>query len=336
MKINSSLTESETVYKIRLTSQDLLRCRFAISPVWETGGAVRVLHDARMQPFHLPWLRGVREGPAGLDLAPLSALQPIRGWTPDFLSPPPSGPEASIEEDLAAVRATDPGQVRDELLRTLSDQKNPQAKAEIRRMAEDPAAARDRVADLLHDCWELMIAPHWPHIRDLLDADIAHHARILVEGGLERLAPELDRTFSWRDDALVISRADLGVETYEFDGRGLVLMPSAFMWPYTALRTDATVQPVLAYAARGIAELWQRSPVPPDALAHLLGATRADLLAALTDPASTTALARRHDLSPSTVSAHLTVLRNAGLITGRRHRRQVLYERTALGTALLG
>jgi DNA-binding transcriptional ArsR family regulator len=324
------------LYKIRLTSQDLLRCRFAISPVWETGGAIRVLHDPQMQPFHLPWLRSARERPAGLDLAPLSALQPTRGWTPDFLSPPPLGPEATIEEDLAAVRTTDPGQVRDELLRTLCDQKNPQAQAEIRRMAEDPVAARDRLADLLHACWELMIAPHWPHIRDLLDADIAHHARILAEGGLESLVPELDRTFSWRDDSLLVSRAHQGVETYDFHGRGLVLMPSAFIWPYTALGTDATVQPVLAYAARGIAELWQRAPVPPDAIAHLLGATRAELLTALTDPTSTTALARRHNLSPSTVSAHLTVLRNAALITARRHRRHVLYVRTPLGTALLG
>jgi DNA-binding transcriptional ArsR family regulator len=324
------------VYELRFTSQDLLRCRFAISPVWETAGALRALHEPRRQAFHLSWLRGARERLAGLDLAPLFALQPHRGWSPDFLLPSHSGPEASIEDDLAGVRAATPGFVRQDLLRTLGDQRDPQARAHIKRMIEDPAAARDELADLLHACWELAVAPHWPRIRDLLDADIAHNARILAEGGLERLAPELGRSFSWRDDALLVSRPDLAVETYEFGGRGLILMPSAFIWPTTALRADPDLQSVLAYPARGVAELWQRSPVPAEALARLLGATRADLLAALTDPASTTALARRHDLSPATVSAHLAVLRDAGLVTGRRHRRQVLYERTALGTALLG
>ncbi|ANB08655.1 hypothetical protein SAM40697_4698 [Streptomyces ambofaciens] len=34
------------------------------------------------------------------------------------------------------------------------------------------------------------------------------------------------------------------------------------------------------------------------------------------------------------VSAHLGVLREAGLLTARRHGRQVLYERTGLGDAL--
>jgi DNA-binding transcriptional ArsR family regulator len=34
------------------------------------------------------------------------------------------------------------------------------------------------------------------------------------------------------------------------------------------------------------------------------------------------------------VSAHLTVLRDAGLLTARRYGHQVLYERTPLGIAL--
>ncbi|MEO5878471.1 MAG: winged helix-turn-helix domain-containing protein, partial [Streptosporangiaceae bacterium] len=90
------------------------------------------------------------------------------------------------------------------------------------------------------------------------------------------------------------------------------------------------------YPARGVAAVWRGSRVRHDALARLLGATRAELLAALSDPASTTSLARRHGLSPSTVSAHLTVLRDTGLIVAQRHKRQVLYERTPLGEALLG
>ncbi|GAA2627673.1 hypothetical protein GCM10010307_16790 [Streptomyces vastus] len=47
---------------------------------------------------------------------------------------------------------------------------------------------------------------------------------------------------------------------------------------------------------------------------------------------------RQHDpvlgLAPSSVSAHLSALRAAGLLVSRRYGHQVLYERTPLGMAL--
>jgi len=58
------------------------------------------------------------------------------------------------------------------------------------------------------------------------------------------------------------------------------------------------------------------------------------LLESLAEPASTHTLARRHELAPSTVSEHLTVLHGARLITRRRHRHAVLYQQTPLGTLL--
>jgi DNA-binding transcriptional ArsR family regulator len=78
--------------------------------------------------------------------------------------------------------------------------------------------------------------------------------------------------------------------------------------------------------------LWTRSP--GSALARLIGRTRAMLLLALAEPESTTTLARRHGLSPGTVSEHLGALRDAGLVSAARARHQVLYERTPLGIAL--
>lgn len=72
----------------------------------------------------------------------------------------------------------------------------------------------------------------------------------------------------------------------------------------------------------------------PEALVRLLGRSRAAVLTALDEPAGTTALAHRLRLAPSSVSAHLTVLRGAGLLTARRYGHQVLYERTPLGMAL--
>jgi DNA-binding transcriptional ArsR family regulator len=53
-------------------------------------------------------------------------------------------------------------------------------------------------------------------------------------------------------------------------------------------------------------------------------------------PAATTELARRCGLAAGTVSHHLTALRDAGLVAGRRSGRAVLYARTPLGDALAG
>ncbi|MGH3739678.1 MAG: ArsR/SmtB family transcription factor [Micromonosporaceae bacterium] len=50
----------------------------------------------------------------------------------------------------------------------------------------------------------------------------------------------------------------------------------------------------------------------------MYGDTRARLLADLDGPRSTAELSTRHDVAPSTVSYHLRVLHQAGLIT--RHR----------------
>jgi DNA-binding transcriptional ArsR family regulator len=52
-----------------------------------------------------------------------------------------------------------------------------------------------------------------------------------------------------------------------------------------------------------------------------LGRTRAKLLVALAEPASTTTLARRLGQSPSGVSEHLSALHDAGLLTCYRIRR---------------
>lgn len=72
--------------------EDLLRCRFALSPAWETMEAVRTLKLTERQGYHLPWLRGIRAAADGLDLRPLWLLMPYRGHSADFIGPPPSGP----------------------------------------------------------------------------------------------------------------------------------------------------------------------------------------------------------------------------------------------------
>jgi DNA-binding transcriptional ArsR family regulator len=189
------------------------------------------------------------------------------------------------------------------------------------------------LADALEEAWRVLVAPEWPRLRALLEADVAFHSRRLAEVGLGALLPELDSRLSWNGRTLTLSLH--GEYARDLGGQGLVLMPSVFSWPDVITGFEPPWQPTVVYPARGLAGLWtEPADRTPGALARLLGANRAAVLCALDDPATTTALAHRLRLAPSSVSAHLTVLRDAGLLTTRRYGHQVLYERTPLGMAL--
>jgi DNA-binding transcriptional ArsR family regulator len=199
----------------------------------------------------------------------------------------------------------------------------------------DPARTVRELADLLDLAWKVLVAPHWPRLSALLEADIAFHARRLADGGPERLFGELHPRVSWSDSTLTVrTPTDCGHRS-ALGGEELLLMPSVFVWPDVVSGADAPWQRTVIYPARGIGGLWaEPDGVTPDALANLLGRGRATVLTALAEPATTTALAHRLGLAPSSVSAHLSALRDAGLLTSDRYGHQVLYERTPLGIAL--
>ena len=312
---------------------DAARVRFAISPVWETQAAVRVLLEPQLRAYHLPWLDSVRTGLDRLELWPLLVLSPRRGWTPDFLSPAPGGPSTDIADQLAQVRATPPEQVAQEVKRSLTQRSGEPAPEVAWRLLDDPRASRAMLADLLEQCWHLLIAPHWARLRDLLQADILYRTQTLGDYGLERVLSDLHPEARWTGHSLIIDAP--GTARHQLAGAGLLLMPSAFVWPGLAAVIDPPARPTLVYPARGIAELWQPAPTgQSEALGRLLGQTRAAVLESLAEPASTHTLARRHQLAPSTVSEHLTALHRARLITRRRHRHSVLYQQTPLGAML--
>ncbi|MEU8191559.1 winged helix-turn-helix domain-containing protein, partial [Micromonospora carbonacea] len=72
-----------------------------------------------------------------------------------------------------------------------------------------------------------------------------------------------------------------------------------------------------------------------DALAALLGRTRAAVLEATDAGCTTGEVARRLRISPAAASQHATVLRNAGLLVSHRDRNTVLHTLTPLGRAIL-
>jgi DNA-binding transcriptional ArsR family regulator len=146
------------------------------------------------------------------------------------------------------------------------------------------------------------------------------------------LFADLNPSVTWKQPYLDV-QVPAHDATFNLDGRGLLLVPSAFA-TRPVVSDRAPWLPGVIYPARGIATLWQEAPPAPGGLARLIGGSRAAMLIDLAAPRSTTELAERLSLSPATASHHLAALREAGVVTGRRDGRSVLYARTPLGDAL--
>lgn len=311
-------------------AEDMLQCRFAISPLNETADALRSLTDRGRETYHLPWQRQVRQQIPALKLEPLLAVLSIRGYQPDFINPPPESPFAEIDAELDQVRAASPSKVAAELSKCLGGQP---AGAVVRRahpeLTEDPARVRDLLASMLRRAWSALIEPWWPRLRDVLDADITFRARRLADFGVAATINDLDRRISWRDGALRFGGTASG--EVHVAGTELVLIPSVFTWPRAGVNWDP---PSVVYPARGIAQIWHPDPEANRDLARLIGRTRAALLMALAEPASTTGLAARTGIPVSSISEHLATLRSTGLVSTTRTGRFLIHQRTALGIAL--
>ncbi|MFI5529993.1 DUF5937 family protein [Kitasatospora sp. NPDC051853] len=319
---------------LEFTAQDLARTRFALSPLWEVVAAARLLlHPEPGQQVHRPWLERVRPllAGAGPDWTLLADLVPAPPRTiPVFVAPPPTTLVPDLTVELAVLRATAP----DRLRAGLTGPRAPRSAA-IDALLADPARGLAELAEQVTGFWETAVAPYWPRMRSLLEGDVLYRARLLAEGGADRLLNDLDPSVGWDTDTLSVGhRHHRGAPS--LGGRGLLLVPSVFAWPRVFSVTAAGWQPTLRYPPRGVAALWERPREVPRALAALIGGSRARLLAELDAPASTTDLARRTGLTAGGVSQHLGILRDAGLVDAHRTGRYVLYLRTAAAESLLG
>jgi DNA-binding transcriptional ArsR family regulator len=318
----------------RFDTEALTRVRFAISPMLEMIRSVTALQDPAGRALHLPWIEQARPQIADLDLSVLVALQTSKTYNPDFVNPPPSGPLVEFEDELAVMLATPAAQIRAEVRAAYEDGPLP---AVLEPFLSEPKCAIAALAELMRVYWQRCLACDWPRIRSLLEHDVLYRARQIADGGTKRLFCDLDPSVSWDDGVLQIEiecgEADT---TLELDERGLLLLPSAFVWPKVAILWAQPWQPSMIYPARGLGMLWSpEQSAPPDALERLLGRTRASLLLTLDSPRSTTELAGALGLTPGGVSQHLTILRDAGLVCGRRVARSVLYLRSAEGDTLV-
>jgi DNA-binding transcriptional ArsR family regulator len=319
--------------RFEVGADDLLHSRFALSPLFELENLLRVL--AGLRKHRMPWV--ARFKPAFARLAKdteLDALMALFSFSygPNFVVPPPQSLAQSIDDDLAAMRATPLEVARAEI-----------AEALRRRPTSDPKVLRllrgrdvvDRLADVLERAWWELLAPDWPQLRAICERDVIYRSGELTRAGWAAALSGLHPQVSWRNDGIEISRFS-DVPPIQLGGAGLLFIPSVFVYPKLAVHSEDPWPKAITYPARGTASLWEPNTAAPGALADLLGRSRAGLLLMLAEPASTTQLARSANLAVGSVGDHLRVLEKAGLLASARSGRSVLYRRTALGDVIAG
>ncbi len=319
------------VVRYELAGMDLGEVRFAISPLNEVTLSLRALRDPGRFPLHLRWLQETESARADLDLDMLHALTNAALWTPDLLSPAPRTPLARFEDEIAGVARVPARVVREDIAEVHPD---PVTRPAALRGRGD--AVRRRIVRALREYWDACFAPYWPRMRAVLEADVVHRGRIIAQGGLGAMFADLTPEVDLADHVVSVTlRSD---HTYRRStaGEGLTLLPTLFTRRASA-PIDPAEPPLIMYAARGTGTLWEPERLgAPDAVAGLLGSTRAGLLLQLAAPASSTELAVRLGVTPTAINQHLRVMRDGGLLTSARHGRSVLYRRSDLGDRLIG
>jgi hypothetical protein len=177
---------------LQLSVADLLRCRFAISPVNEVGEAGRAIANPPALAAHRAWLRehdpALQRLATAHDFRPLFALLHPRVHTPELLRPPPRAAAGEIDVELEQIAATSKKRVRSEVERCLN------SRGRVVQEVDRPLRSRDaaaRLAEMLAALWDEFVAPSWPQIRDCLERDIAYRSRNLAGRGLAAVLEDL-------------------------------------------------------------------------------------------------------------------------------------------------
>ncbi|XIE81552.1 ArsR/SmtB family transcription factor [Streptomyces sp. SBR177] len=341
--------------RVRLDARAWSRSRFGTSPAMEVLGVLR--HRGRHPAAHArEWhARARRALPPG-QLALLEALVPSdHSYAPDFLTPAPRHGESM--PDVAARIAATPGDEVDYQLdiairgrrvwphvRALHGSEAayerwrrpmPPALAKVAR--DGGAAVANAAAEAMATLFESVLAPDWPRVRAVLDADIRDRADRMAAHGAAAVLDDLGERMRWTGTELVLERAYSGI--IDWADEGVLFVPATTHVGPVLFAAERPHTPVLFYRARGTGALGERPAAgamgaAESALTGLVGVTRAALLTTLDVPASTVELSRRTGWSNATVSYHLGILLRAGLVDRHRRGRVVRYARTDLGTAL--
>jgi DNA-binding transcriptional ArsR family regulator len=320
---------------IHLTSDDLANIRFAYRPLMEIPLSYRVLINPAFQSPYRPWVEEVRRSLHGLDLPYLSALVPPEGYIPDFLTPTPVANRTDVEDDFAELLATPDHVMRMGILELIERHGD----SDIRRyFLAHPREAVECLVEDLRLYWRRTLAHYWPRMTSVIEGDILYRARRIALDGPGALFDDIHPSVAQQPNCIqiqpVCAHAHNPIE-FTLDGGGIQLVPLVFRGCGRMYQFAPDWQPMLAFGARGAGLWYQRLPNSDQSLEWALGAMRAQVLQALTTPATTGEVALRLYLTAGSVSLHLTRLAKAGLVEPRRSGKRVYYHLTQRGQHLL-
>lgn len=277
--------------RLHFTPADLRQISFAPVPnaLLESLLSVYGLHakryDTPPQPDVREWRRRMNSGLADR-AGVLSDLAGAAAFLPDFLFQPDAADLATGVE--LAVR-TPASQLAADLA-PLPPPSSPGVDRWRRELSAGAAEARRRLASDLHRYFDSSLEPLWPRMRAAATVDRALRAETLLRGGVDALLTTLGTRWQWRPPVLHLPMS--GDHDVELCGHGLLLFPSYFARS-CALMDRPGQSAVLVYPMhRGDAPVGAT-----DALGPLVGRTRAEILAVLRAPATTTAVAEKVGVS---------------------------------------
>ncbi|MFD6115376.1 DUF5937 family protein [Streptomyces yangpuensis] len=312
---------------MHFTAEDLFNVTFASEPLPMVELAMALVAWQRTDEAAVfgRWRSRATQGLPGRVRPVLDLLRPD-GDNPQFVEPY----ARTLEEGLAAVREAGARLAPEELGRVAA--RAPGGGSWLRALWGQDREAWDQLDSALRSAYEVLVAPHWPRIRQSFQADVAWRTRLLAGHGIRAALASTHPAAGWTGTAFEVDR-DPAYEV-RLAGRGLMLMPSPFWTGRPLLAGHPSGRPVLLYPA--MTPLPLVGPGPAEgALDALLGRTRAAVLQLLVQQRTTSELARDLDISLPSVSEHTRTLRAAGLITTRRDGKAVLHSATGLGVDLL-
>ncbi|OII12218.1 transcriptional regulator [Curtobacterium sp. MCBA15_009] len=312
--------------RYRLEPADVSSIRFGISPLSELGLGLRAFRAPDRYPLQRPWLDRIAAVRPLLDHEVLLGLVDDRRWVADFVNPRPASALTSIDDELAALGRITRGRLHADLERVHG------TVPAVFTGRHD--AVVGRLQQALATTWELCFAPYWPRMRAVMQSDITHRARTAAHAGIGAVLGGLSDAVRYDGRLLDVRLSSPIARDRPVAGEGLTLVPSVFV-VRASVPIDDDQPPTVMYPARGQGAMWSTSPHPDaGAVRDLLGATRAALLDALGEPASSTDLAVRFGVSTSAVNQHLRVMERGGLLNRTRYGRAVLYYRSTVGDAM--
>jgi len=317
--------------RIHLTPEDITKVRVAggPDPLWETVFSVFRLRYHGPQLIFGRWRREAARTCRRCDLEVLMPLIP-GGYFPDFLTPAEAAD--GLEAGLEALLRTPAKQLHSEL--SLLARQQQQLPSWIGALATGDAQVLGRVAHAMRAQHCAAVAPIWSEARSQVEADRAKRARAFLDGGCEGLLRSYLPMMRWNPPFLEIDSFRYKRTVY-LNGRGLLLVPSYLSWSTVDMLHDTALPQVLVYPIEHTITTAPEKSSGNASIAPLIGTTRAAVLAAIGDGRTTSELARSVGVSDASISAHTTVLREAGLIRTSRFGKSVLHTTTPLGLSLL-